>query len=539
MRAFELLLELTDKVKNLLHDRYTKENPDVDPNTISQYLDKWDQYISGLPKNQRDITRLNWDQVKQLIDDAEFRTELKGKQKTNTVQDKPVYDNNDIFIYKGDNKPKCIQYGRGYTWCISRADASNLFYSYRMRQNEPVFYFVFDKSKPKTDRLHAVVIYVTTDGRYFMDTADNKGDKEYSWDELIQLMPKLAPTKPVFKTQPLSNDEREEYEKYEEERDLDEYEEMSLQEKYKYFMFGHELTDEQQSITPPELLGVYAKNHIPSITDETWSRLKPGDKKKIQYDAAQHGLTAAAFAVNILDQPWFITGLPYAMNSDRLINNAQNNAEDDYYFEKYFNLVDWVLMNRTQRAKVFEWMETANVEWIADLISLYWRLPLFEINNKRLFEILKQVYKQEIKRDDKFSIRERLYKAPSSADPAIAQFVSWCVMSQKDPSYLDRYVTKESVLNQIRLSVYRRALKHGAKESTFPKEILERLKRTRNTKSRKPREKWVEQLELLKQLMRENEILLHSLDVNNMDGTPDYMKEIIKDYQQKLLSGEI
>ena len=56
-----------------------------------------------------------------------------------------VYDSNNLLILNGDTKEKCICYGRGYTWCISRQDASNMFNTYRYRYDEINFYFIFDK----------------------------------------------------------------------------------------------------------------------------------------------------------------------------------------------------------------------------------------------------------------------------------------------------------------------------------------------------------------------------------------------------------
>ena len=527
MRAYEfLLLELTDKVKNLLRDRYQQENPQLQSNIIDEYLNKWDRFAGSVPKEYRDITRLSFDQVKQIIDDAEFKSELKGKQKSSDVQDKPVYDNNNLVIFKGDNKPRCIQYGRGYTWCISRSDASNLFYSYRMSGTEPVFYFVFDKERDKPDPYHAVVIYVTNDGEYFMDTALNQGDKKYSWQELVQAMPKLAQAKSVFKPQPLNDTEHEEYEMYRYERDLDEYEEMSMREKYKYFMFGHELTPEQQAVTPDELIGVYAKNHIPSVEQETWERLKPNDQKKIQYDAAQHGSTAAPFAINILGKPWFLTGLSYAKQTDRLINEL----DDSQQHYDYYDLVEMAIMENQKQ--VMDWMENADPDWVADVSKFYYRLPLFKLSTEKLVNVLKMIYKNY----PKWSIDDRVNRAPATANSAIAKFISWTVMENKDVRYLSRHTIKQDILEQIPLRAYRRALRLGAESKRFPQSIQEKLNRTRHNSEKVPKEKWAIQIHALKKLMRDNETVLHALDVDNMDA-PDYMKDIIRDYKQQLLAG--
>ena len=52
-----------------------------------------------------------------------------------------------------------------------------MFFSYRMRLDEPVFYFVLDEDKPKNDIYHAIVIYINRRGDYYVATSNNPGDK--------------------------------------------------------------------------------------------------------------------------------------------------------------------------------------------------------------------------------------------------------------------------------------------------------------------------------------------------------------------------
>lgn len=279
-----LLFELTDKVKNQVRDKFKNENPDLEDEKINYYLDRWDKYAKNFDPKYRDITRLSYEQVQRLIDDAATKAELKGggeRRDVNPDEDL-IHNKNNLVIHKGDMKEKCIAYGEGYSWCISRKDASNMFYSYRMKANEPVFYFVFDKDKTEKDIWHKVVIYVDTNGVFNVATSDNPGDKTMTWEEIEQKQPKLRGLKSLFKSQPLSPGERADYEKYGKIVDDEDYNEFSLTDKYKYIRFGHQLTPTQQDDTPDELIPVYAKLMPVYITRTSWDRLKPRDKRYVQ-----------------------------------------------------------------------------------------------------------------------------------------------------------------------------------------------------------------------------------------------------------------
>jgi lipoprotein-anchoring transpeptidase ErfK/SrfK len=279
-----LLFELTDKVKNQMREKFKGENPNLEDEKINYYLDRWDKYANTFEPQYRDITRLRYDQVKTLIDDAATKAELKGggeRREVNPDEDL-IYDKNNLVVHKGDLKEKCIVYGDGYRWCISRKDAQNMFYSYRMAVKETVFYFVFDKDKPKEDRWHRFVILVDKDGNFKVDDATNQGDRDMSWGEIERVQPKLRGLRALFRPQPLTPEERNDFDKYGKPVSFETYEKFSLTEKYKYIRFGHVLTKEQQIATPKELIPVYAKLMPVHITQDTWNRIKTGDKKYVE-----------------------------------------------------------------------------------------------------------------------------------------------------------------------------------------------------------------------------------------------------------------
>jgi hypothetical protein len=109
-----------------------------------------------------------------------------------------------------------------------------------------------------------------------------------SWSDIEKVQPKLRGLQSLFKPQPLSKEERAEYEKYGRQKSLGEYRNLSLTGKYKYIKFRNTLSRLFQEYTPDELIPVYAKTKPTHISDDTWNRLKPGDQKyvaKLQIDA--------------------------------------------------------------------------------------------------------------------------------------------------------------------------------------------------------------------------------------------------------------
>lgn len=307
MRYYEIkLFELNDKVKENLRFKFKRENENLTDAQIDYYLDRWDRYVNNFELQYRDITRLTFSQVEALIDDSETKTQLKGTAKPKKIFDQNddlIYNKNNLVILKGDLKEKCIQYGSGYSWCISRSDASNMFYSYRMRMNEPMFYFVFDKDRSETDIWHAVVIYVDSNNIFHVATSNNPGDVQMTWDEIVSKQPKLAGLEELFVHQPLTQEEKSDYQKYRYKVDLTTYSNFSLKEKYKYIQFGHKLSDDQQDATPNELIGVYAKQMPIHISSSTWNRLGGSDRRVVEEGRLLHAVQRDGAAISDIINP--------------------------------------------------------------------------------------------------------------------------------------------------------------------------------------------------------------------------------------------
>jgi len=280
-----ILQELSDPAKKKALEKFKKENPNLTDNQINYYINAFEKYSSNkniFPKT--DLMQYKFSELEQIVDKNFSKEKLTGGDKIEYKGgEDELYNKNNLLILLGDLKQKCISYGSGYKWCISRTDSSNMFYSYRMRLNEPVFYFVFDKDKPKEDKYHAIVIYINKQKQYYVANANNEGDKQMSWDQIVEIQPKLKDLQSIFKHIPLKPEEREEYNKFKEPISFEEYEKLSYDQKNKYISFGHDLSYNQVEITPKELLIKYAKTTIGNNLPEDFvKKMSPSDQKELK-----------------------------------------------------------------------------------------------------------------------------------------------------------------------------------------------------------------------------------------------------------------
>ena len=126
----------------------------------------------------------------------------------------PIYENDGIVIYRGDNAQECIGI-RGddnASWCVA-AKNGNMYGQYRYKEKEPTFYFIKDKDS-NNKSYNFFVIQVTNNGKYIVTSHANDGDKNMSWVEIVKLQPKLNELQNLFKNIPISEEEKGKYEYY-------------------------------------------------------------------------------------------------------------------------------------------------------------------------------------------------------------------------------------------------------------------------------------------------------------------------------------
>ena len=197
-RFFSKKRDLKFAVTNGIEDLFSKEEV---LRFIPKQLLNRDAYLD--PRNWK------WEPFEQMLD-ALFPSQRKvtgGDENTATTDADKVYDSNGIEIYRADSAHKCVSYNptvtdtnkvqsKKYSWCV--AQPGNTMYGYyRLGQNSPTFYFVFDRSKSSEkegrfkDPYHAIVIQVNADRNgYVVTNADNSGDiRAESWNDIKKFVP--------------------------------------------------------------------------------------------------------------------------------------------------------------------------------------------------------------------------------------------------------------------------------------------------------------------------------------------------------------
>jgi hypothetical protein len=276
--------EIKEDIKKKALEKFKRENNALTDQQIMSYVNSFEKNMEKPVVKKKDILQYTWNELEQLVDGS-FGTDIISKPSKEDIVDfkgseDVVYNQNGLLILLGNIREKCIRYGQKYSWCISRTDANNMFYSYRMRMNEPVFYFIFDEDKEASDKYHAIVIYVNSQGVYTVADSTNSGDEEMSWEEIVKIQPKLKDLKSLIKHIPLTAEEKADYKKYKDSIDDETYKKYSYDQKYKYIQFGHDLTENQIKNTPNPLLSRFVSTGVATnMPEDIHDGLSGSDKK--------------------------------------------------------------------------------------------------------------------------------------------------------------------------------------------------------------------------------------------------------------------
>jgi hypothetical protein len=237
LRKPSILLEYSEGQIQKLFDRYKKENPEVvltDVRGLAQRFDeikpaikarverakKTETPLDFLPKqfvepdpktgkiaNYLDINAYSWKDLERIIDQFPAKVKVsKSAENPDTKDPDLVYEKDNLEIYTGDTRKKCIRLsnekGQQYSFCIGRPQVgSNLYFNYRFGQHNRAFYFVFNRNQP-VDKYkypyHAFVIHVHEEkGTYGVTNAINEFSQKtpheianVSWREVGDFMVK-------------------------------------------------------------------------------------------------------------------------------------------------------------------------------------------------------------------------------------------------------------------------------------------------------------------------------------------------------------
>jgi hypothetical protein len=133
----------------------------------------------------------------------------KSNLKIDVDQNDIIAEDDNIVIYKGDSQDKCILYGQGYNFCISRRATGNMYSNYR-GDDESTFYFIYFKNKPKSSNDHIMVLDHYKDGYQWTFADNNTQSIRGGWDEIVEKYPDLEPYEDKLINKKLDDDERSE-----------------------------------------------------------------------------------------------------------------------------------------------------------------------------------------------------------------------------------------------------------------------------------------------------------------------------------------
>ena len=263
---------------------------------------------TGVPTghDRFDISKYkDWTSFELFVDYVTNQTQSTGEKLSDNLEvtdGKPLFEKNGLEVYYADTPRACIKYKGNvpYSWCIARPDSSNMFYNYRLNANgsNPAFYFVKNVEETKKEfssneksngtfnnKWHFFVIQVLKDAKtndvsdknYVVTSADNDGDEEMSWNEIVKIEPKLKGLQKEFLPKPLSSEEKAKVDKYKDGITSQEFATLPYEEKERFLdiypSIKKPISDEIFDLMPDDLKNKYIGFGI-GMTDKQYNIVK-------------------------------------------------------------------------------------------------------------------------------------------------------------------------------------------------------------------------------------------------------------------------
>jgi hypothetical protein len=223
-----------DIVKNYI-DRFKHIK---DKNFKELYSDKVDIPVPKEQRNNIDAYK-EFHDLETIVDYVSGQRQgvtTLGKNEQIEVDAKPIYEDDNYVIYYADSPRACIKYKGNvpYSWCVARSDSSNMFYTYRFKPYQPAFYFIKNKKLAEKEfgvwnmtknvfkgkfkyPYHFFVIQVPKNldindneiEQYIVTSANNDGDKQMSWNDILKKNPSFSKSniKEILEPKPLTAEE--------------------------------------------------------------------------------------------------------------------------------------------------------------------------------------------------------------------------------------------------------------------------------------------------------------------------------------------
>jgi len=166
-------------------------NIDITDDALMSAIKTFDTQFKGNPNVQeKEIKKYTLTQLLKLVSSTPGFKKDKEERKIETTPD-IVYNEDGIVIYSGDVEDKCIKYGAGERWCITRGSFGN--YRFDPQRGYPIFYLVKNTNLPDSDPLSFVAIQVRNNGEYvYTNRLNNPHESEEMYfNQLLDEVPYL------------------------------------------------------------------------------------------------------------------------------------------------------------------------------------------------------------------------------------------------------------------------------------------------------------------------------------------------------------
>jgi hypothetical protein len=219
------------------------KDQNADTRTLEKDYKDYSKYFVNQPLTKFS-SYLDWtEKVHAKRDEAEYHNrhknvadiDVEGEDKQNVLA-----NDENVLILKGDDEHKCVKYGKGYSFCISRGGGGNMYGNYRLSKSS-TFYFVYFKKIPKEDERHIMVLDRTAEGWEWTFGTNHTQVVRGGWDEIVKEFPVLSKHKALFVNKPLTKEEGEYQRKlqiFSQKPSLAEFNKFSYKEKTDVLKFG-------------------------------------------------------------------------------------------------------------------------------------------------------------------------------------------------------------------------------------------------------------------------------------------------------------
>jgi hypothetical protein len=274
-----MLLEFSDAVIKKIAAKFSNDASEED---VRRELADFEKYKAKIEKKDP-FQYKTWIELTEVIHAAKAASKEKKDFKKADVEsaanaDDIVADDENVTIYRGDSQDKCVLYGRGYSFCISKKAGGNMFSNYRIRK-ESTFYFIFFKKKSPEENDHIMVLDHTKNGYEWTFKNNRTKPVEGGWDEIVSSYPELTKYKDLLSNKKLTDEERvfaQRLNRFSDDPNLQKFKEFTYKEQAQALKSTINLPDEIWNVLDSTLRNEFISTG-PNLTEHQADDLKPNE----------------------------------------------------------------------------------------------------------------------------------------------------------------------------------------------------------------------------------------------------------------------